>query len=306
MTISGIRAVLYIILKGHILNWPWKSRLSRRKTRGRVIQDAVGRYVDRTIPEISAVEECVAVTEDAAERIFSIWLQGEDNAPEIVKACYRSIRRNCSQELVVLDSGTLGDWITLPDYIMDKYRRGKIRPAHFADICRVELLYRYGGIWMDATDFATAPVPDRILSEDFFIYMYDPEEAWGSSYSYSFVQNCFFRSRKGSLLVSAWREAILRYWEKEDAPIDYFIHQLLFRKVVECNPAAAAKFAVMPHESHAPTHRLWHSHRDLPFDSTEFLRLTDGVFFQKLEYKSKSARQPVPGSCSDVMSRMYR
>ncbi len=298
-------AAMYIIFKGHILNWPWKPRLSRRKTRGKAIQDAVGRYVDRTMPDIFSISEDVAGAESSPERIFSIWLQGEDNAPEIVKACYRSIRCNCTQELIVLDSETLGDWITLPDCIMDKYRRGRIRPAHFADICRVELLYRYGGIWMDATDFATAPVPDSILDEDFFIYMYDPEKNWDSSYSYSFVQNCFFRSRKGSFLAKAWREAIFRYWEKEDGPIDYFIHQLLFMKVVEGNPAAAAKFAEMPHESHAVTHSLWQSHRDLHFDSTEFSRLTAGAFFQKLEYKSKSAVHPLPGSFSDVMRRMY-
>ncbi len=301
-----------IVLKGHILNWPWRGHLERRRRRGEVTRKAVCEYLEPFVPD-SIPEDAPTDLNDAGnpertrpdgengERIFTIWLQGEDKAPEIVKACIGSIRHNCKAQLVVLDCESLAEWISLPDCIIRKWKEGKIRPAHFADICRVELLYRYGGVWMDATCFATSDIPAEIMDEDFFIYL-SGDRLKGS---YSFVQNCFFRSVKGSYLIRAWREAIFNYWKAEDSIIDYFAHQLLFRLTVVKNHRAARLFGKMPHVVQDPTHELWFGHRDEAFDKEEFARLTGGAFYQKTEYKSKSAREPVPGSYADVMRKMY-
>ena len=136
--------------------------------------------------------------------------------------------------MVILDGESIFDWIELPDYVVRKWKEGKMRHAHFTDICRLALLERYGGLWLDSTDFVSAPIPQWILDEDFFVF--------GSGDSlrgcYSFIQNCFIRARKGSYLLSAWLQAILRYWEREDSTIDYFVHQLIFKKLVECDAKA--------------------------------------------------------------------
>lgn len=303
MDLKRIKVYGTVILKGHILNWPWRSHIERRRIRGEVTQKAVCSYLQQFVPEHITDDSGRRIKDDGQEeRIFTIWLQGEEKAPEIVKACLRSIRHNCSQQLVVLDSRTLPEWISLPDHIIRKWQEGKIRAAHFADICRVELLYRYGGIWMDATCFATSAVPEEIMAEDFFIYL-SGNRLKGL---YSFVQNCFFRSRKGDYLLKAWREAILNYWESEDSIIDYFAHQLLFKVTVEKNPEAMRHFARMPHIAQDPTHTVWEEHKDDMFDRDIFERLTKDAFFQKTEYKSRSAKDPVRGSFSDVMQNMYR
>lgn len=301
---AGILKVrIHTALYGHILNWPWRSRLERRRCRGEAVRGAVLGYLHRYIPEInSAWEEETAPdrTSSGPERIFSVWLQGEENAPEIVKACFRSIRRNCSQQLVVLDGTTLGKWIQLPAPILRKWREGKIRPAHFTDICRTELLYRYGGIWLDATAFVMRPVPEEILAEDFFIYM------GGSTLkgSYAFVQNCFFRAVKGNYLLGAWNHAIQTYWMHEDRILDYFTHQLLFELVVENDRKAAALFSRMPKVEQDPTHILWFRHRDEPFSQELFDEVKACSFFQKTEYKSRSASDPVPGSFAETIMKM--
>ncbi len=82
---------------------------------------------------------------------------------------------------------------------------------------------------------------------------------------------------KGHILNWPWRsreerrktrgEVIQEYWKNEDGTADYFVHQLLFKMVVE---------------------------------------LTRNSFYQKVEYKSKYARKPVKGSFSDIMQNMYR
>ncbi|MDR3208424.1 MAG: capsular polysaccharide synthesis protein [Rickettsiales bacterium] len=77
----------------------------------------------------------------------SFWLQGEENAPPLVRACLRSIRGNCRRQLILLDENTLSDYIELPGFVWDKYKGGDMRPAHFADIARVELLHNYGGFY---------------------------------------------------------------------------------------------------------------------------------------------------------------
>ena len=290
-----------IVICGHIVNWPWRSSAVRRRVRGEVTRRAVCRYLKYYTPAISAVEQQPQPIECEPECIFTIWLQGERNAPAIVKACLRSLRRNCVQEVVVLDESNLFEWIELPDYVVEKWRSGAMRPAHFADICRVELLYRYGGVWLDSTAFVTAPVPQWIMDEDFFIYM-GGERLHGS---YAFVQNCFFRARRGSHILRVWREAILEYWRQETGAIDYFVHQLLFKMSVENNAVAAELFARMPRRVQDPTHELWFGHRDEPFDEQLFRTLTADSFFQKTEYKSHSAQHPTAGSFADVMINMY-
>ena len=299
---SRFATKLEIIVKGHILNPFWLSHLGRRRKRGDVSAKAIGAYLERYVPAFAALpldEQC-----DAAEpeHIFSIWLQGEQAAPPVVQACWRSIRANCSQELVILDADSIFDWVTLPQHVVDKWRSGKMRAAHFTDICRVELLYRHGGLWMDSTDFVSNPLPQWLLDQDFFVFMSgDTQRGF-----YSFVQNCFIRGRKGCYLLKCWREAMYAYWEKEDSTIDYFVHQLLFKKVVERNPVASELFASMPKHVQDPTHAVWFGGADKPFDADAFAAMTSAALFQKTEYKSRNATSPVPGSYADVMMGMYR
>ena len=205
------------------------------------------------------------------------------------------MRRHCKQELIVLDENSVFDYITLPQEIVGKYRAGKIARAHFADICRVELLYEHGGFWLDSTGFATAPIPDWIVEQDFFVYL--AGQHVGSPYS--FMQNCFIRARKGAYLLDAWRAMILDYWMHENHNFDYFMHQLLFKTLVQNDARAKKYFAEMPHVDQDPTHMLWWDYRDKPFDKDTFDRVTAGAFFQKLTYRGSD--RPVPGSFADVM-----
>ncbi len=298
MNLARCWAMTEIIIRGHVLNWFWRPREVRRAVRCDVILDVIPKYFKRYLPAAAAVKERKPIKDDKNEKIFSIWLQGEKNAPELVKACFRNIRKHCSQELVVLDENTLFDYITLPDEIIEKRKQGKIKNAHFADICRVELLYEHGGFWLDSTGFATSAIPQWIVDEDFFVYM--AGQKVGSPYS--FMQNCFIRARKGAYLLDAWRAMILDYWMHENHSFDYFMHQLLFRTLVMNDPRAKKYFAKMPHVDQDPTHALWWAYADKPFDKKVFDEVTSGAFFQKTTYKQ--AKNPIKGSFADEMLKM--
>lgn len=295
MNIAKMWAMTRVVMLGHVFNPLWRSRAHRRAVRSDVISRIIPDYFKRYLPAAAAIPERAVVHDDEHEKIFTLWLQGEENAPDLVKACFRSVRRHCKQELVVLDENTVFDYITLPQEIVEKYRAGKIARAHFADICRVELLYEHGGFWLDSTGFVTAPIPDWIIKEDFFVYM--AGQHVGSPYS--FMQNCFIRARKGAYLLDAWRAMILDYWMHENHNFDYFMHQLLFKTLVQNDTRAKKYFAEMPHVDQDPTHMLWWDYKDKPFDADTFNRVTSGAFFQKLTYRGSD--KPVPGSFADEM-----
>lgn len=288
-------ALTKIVFQSHIFNWLWRSREQRSQVRTQVLSRVAPEYFKRYLPAAAKVVETPVIHDDKNEKIFTIWQQGEENAPALVKACFRSIRRHCKQELVVLDDKTLPQYIDLPDVIWEKYRAGKIRRAHFADICRVELLYKYGGYWMDSTDFATAPIPQWITDLDFFMFM-----VGNVGQKYSFCQNCFIRARRGSYLLAAWRAMILDYWTHENASFDYFMHQLLFQTLVQNDPRAMKYFDQMPHIDQDPTHSVWHNYKHQPFDEKLFKKLTADAFFQKTAY-SDVAR---PGTFADAIEKM--
>lgn len=299
---SRFATKLTMVLKGHIFNAPWGSRLARRRRRGEAISKAVERYLDKYVPAFAEVPEDVDVQVQDKERIFTIWFQGKEAAPDIVKACWRSVRSNCTQELIILDAQSVFDWVELPEYVIDKWKAGKIRPAHFADICRVELLYRYGGLWLDATDFVFAPMPQWLMDEDFFVFMSGDRQRG----SYSYIQNCFIRGRKGNYLLKVWRSAILEYWKHEDSTIDYFVHQLLFKKVVKNNKLAAEYFAKMPSVNQDPTHTIWFEHASDPFDEKLFNDLSSAAVFQKTEFKSENAKNPAPGTFAEKLINLNK
>lgn len=296
-----LRYTARTVFLGHVCNWLWRPRLRRRQARGRVILEASKHYLR---PYAEAARDLPEDVPAHAEprRVFTLWLQGEEQAPRLVRACLDSIRRNCGAELVVLDGKTVFDWISLPDDIVRRWREGKIKAAHFSDICRVELLYRYGGIWTDATDYLDAPLPEWLWEADFFVYQ-GGDTLKGT---YGGIQNCFIRGAKDAYLLKVWREAIYAYWAAEDAPIDYFIHQLLFCRAVAANPRAAELYASMPSKVQDPTHVLWYQYADQPYDETRMREICAEALFQKTSYKSGSAMNPVPGSFADHILNSYR
>lgn len=273
----------HLITMGHVLNFPWKTREDRRKQRYKATREAALRYLRRYAPAISRLKPEPIDMSPEPERAFTIWFQGEEQAPPLVKACFRSMRRHLKQELVVLDEKTLFDWISIPAEIVEKWKRGFIPHAHFSDLCRIELLYQHGGLWFDATDYVTAPVPQYIMNEEFFVFM-GGNKIRGC---YATIQNCFIRARKGNPLLGIWRGANFAYWKEENSKINYFVHHLLLILSTQVNDTAAAAFGKMPHVDQDPTHALWDSHCADPYDKVEYERLTADSFFQKTNYKDK-------------------
>ena len=93
---------------------------------------------------------------EKSDKIWICWFQGIENAPELVKACYNSVLKNYKdKEIIVLTEENYEQYVDIPEYILKKWKKGYISFAHFSDILRIELLSKYGGLWLDSTIFTT-------------------------------------------------------------------------------------------------------------------------------------------------------
>jgi len=104
-------------------------------------------------------------------QIYFCWLQGEENLPPIVRCCYNSLKQNAGRyKIVFIDEKNFSEYVDIAPHVMEKFRAGKISRTHFSDILRVNLLERYGGLWLDASILVTEPLEKHrnLLEQKYF------------------------------------------------------------------------------------------------------------------------------------------
>ena len=105
-----------------------------------------------------------------SSKIWTLWWQGVEQAPEIVKVCLKSQQENMVSngfQYTVITKDNWKQFIDLPKHIIEKVENGKITLTHFSDIIRAELLKQYGGIWIDATVFCNKKLDLKPVTELF-------------------------------------------------------------------------------------------------------------------------------------------
>lgn len=159
--------------------------------------------------------------EDSKEKyVWVCWLQGEENAPQLVKKCIESIRRNTKNyKMTVIDLNNYSEYVKLPDVVVRKFASGNISPAHFSDVLRVYLIRDYGGLWLDATIFCSDEVPTEIFEYSFFSCKSPViKERYISDYQWTtFVLG----GKKNGLFYSFLADFYKSYWCNNDCAVDY-------------------------------------------------------------------------------------
>lgn len=167
--------------------------------------------------------------------IFVCWWTGLDSAPPIVKQCVKSIYRNSGKhEVYLITKDNYREFISVPDYIINKMESGNIGLAHFSDYLRVSLIEKYGGLWLDATIFCSQIIPDRFFEYPFFT-LKSPYTASRFISKYQWVTFCL-GGWKGNLFYSFLRDAFENYWAENDYAIDYlFFDYLIYLARENCS-----------------------------------------------------------------------
>lgn len=163
---------------------------------------------------------------DENPTIWICWWTGEAFAPDLVKRCVNSIRKNAGIHPVkFIDKNTYSLYIDIPDYIMKKVEGGTMGLAHLSDYIRISLLEKYGGLWLDSTIFCAKELPEDYFKLPFFTCKSNPIEC---SYISKMRWTTFVLGGwKGNLFFSFIKEAFEIYWLKEEVAIDYLFFDYL-------------------------------------------------------------------------------
>lgn len=155
--------------------------------------------------------------------VWICWWQGPDNAPEFIRACISSIERNLPDNActVLITQNNYSEYVTLTPAICDKFARGLISVTHLSDILRAELLYRYGGMWIDATYYVSRPIPTELLAQDLYTLKFDPP-LWGMDIQRGRWTLSLLIARKHHPAMQFMMEGLWLYWEQANELVDYF------------------------------------------------------------------------------------
>lgn len=219
-------------------------------------------------------------TSSIPKKIWICWFQGEENAPDIVKMCIASVRKTFSDySVIVISDKNIDEYIEIPKFIKDKREKGIIKPAHFSDLIRLELLIKYGGIWLDSTVFVNSKnLIEHILEGKERLFVYQDFKAIDS---YVGISNWCIVANKNNPYLSTVRNMLMDYWNKCNSVCNYYIFLMFFMIVAEIKPEEWKK---IPAYSCQPPHILQNELFDI-YDKRRFNQLMEMSSIHKLSYK---------------------
>ncbi len=166
--------------------------------------------------------------QEGSNYVWICWFQGIEKAPDLIKACVNSIKRNMpNKNIVILTNENINDYVQLPDYIIEKYNKGIIPKVHFSDIIRIELLCKYGGLWLDSTVLCTSPnIPKYIFEIPLFVYK--SFDLFRTDELPTVASSWLIAAKTNNPILLLTKELLFDYWKREDELLDYFMFHLFF------------------------------------------------------------------------------
>lgn len=224
---------------------------------------------------------CKSYKEDHPKIIWWCWLQGLDEAPQIVKACFNSLKQLTGYSLKVIDNSNWREYLELPGYIVKKWEKKQIPPALFSDLLRLELLIKYGGTWIDSTVFCTGFQDSSFkfqnyLEADLFLFQYTKQGSIPMS-----ISNWFISAHSNNEVLIVLRDMLYAYWKDFDCVLDYYIFHLFFAIISKEYPE---QMAAMPYAQSQRSLVLLH-HWGEKFEQKKWDKLTSQVCFHKLAFR---------------------
>lgn len=172
----------------------------------------------QVLPPVKNIAECAGRT--------PVWIccwQGVDGASEIEKKCIDSVKRHIDErkcELHIITLGNCFEYVQFSPEIICKFNSGKISPHILSERLCMELLYRYGGLWINPMYFVCSDRINRAALSPGLYFL--------NSGLSGFAGACdFIKGDAGFPLFGFIMEAFDEYFRYKDEPIagymaDYF------------------------------------------------------------------------------------
>ena len=161
--------------------------------------------------------------------IWTLWMQGYENAPELVKSTIDSIRKFAELnnfQFILLEENTIEKYVVFPKLIKEKMDLGVIDYTKISDILRVSLLAKYGGTWVDATIFMKEEFDSSLLLQNYYTIKTGGIEDYSPNISNNRWKG-FFLSGNSSLF-SFTRDFFFEYYSRYDIAVDYLLIDYIF------------------------------------------------------------------------------
>lgn len=185
---------------------------------------------------------------DSVLPIWVCWLDGIENAPLLVQKCVSSIIENAGLHPVhLITKENYMEYVRLPEYIIQKTKKGLICAAHFTDVLRICLLYQYGGLWLDATIYCKDKIPEEYFNESFFTCKSKFSDI-GCVSNNQWTTFCL-GGKKNCIIFQALREFFYQYWMKENQAVDYLFFDSAIEIARECVPEISRLISSVPYNN---------------------------------------------------------
>ena len=153
--------------------------------------------------------------------IWICWWQGWEQAPEIVKICIESIRRNANDhEVILITNDNYKEYVNIPSWVEQKRNKGIISRTHFADLLRLSLLAEHGGMWLDSTFFCVSPEIEKYFEYPVWSVK-RPDYLHLSVASGNFANYSLACDYDHRWVFATLRDFFLHYWKTNNSLVDY-------------------------------------------------------------------------------------
>lgn len=170
-----------------------------------------------------------------SNKVWVCWFQGMENAPPVVQKCYAALQTHLpDREIILITDENYSQYVTFPDYILEKAQKGIIPKAQFSDLLRLELLLHHGGTWIDSTVFCSGGnIPSYMLDSELFMFQTLKPGLDGHPTA---VSNWFMTSCTSHPILELTRDLLYTYWKRNNSMVDYFIFHDFFQLATEAFP----------------------------------------------------------------------
>ena len=117
----------------------------------------------------------------------------------------------------------MSQYVEFPEFIVEKWKNGQITHTHMTDLLRLELLIKYGGMWVDATVLCTMDscnIPKYFFDSNLFLYQSLKPGRDGNA---TYVSSWLISAKTNNKILMATRHLCYEYWKNNSRLIDYFL-----------------------------------------------------------------------------------
>ena len=216
--------------------------------------------------------------------IWTLWMQGYENAPELVKSTIDSIRKFAELnnfQFILLEENKIEKYIVFPKLIKEKMDLGVIDYTKISDILRVSLLAKYGGTWVDATIYMKEEFDSSLLLQNYYTIKTGGIEDYSPNISNNRWKG-FFLSGNSSLF-SFTRDFFFEYYSRYDIAVDYLLIDYIFDMAYKYDEKI--KNQMLELEKSNPNLFWLESHLGDKFDQKVWDNITETTKVFKTTYK---------------------